>query len=309
MSLGRHQPSVETLELRSMMAALVPADTLGVVAASITAPGASGSGSVALSPATLAQGRPTTVVGISVTPAPGSSLRPSIVSVVGPAGERLSVYHPGQVGARAGGPATIFVLDDRPGPVTVNVAGRSGTTGTFQLRVFLPGDVDGSGHVDLADLDELAVDYLATNGESNYNPAADPLQTGVIAQQDARLLLRNLSHPTPNAPLSLHLQLAPGEAIAHPRTYDSGAITFQKQITVLGRTLPNSAVFVDGPLGYYKFNGPLIPTDSTGRFSYTLPVADTPGLVSNAIDPNLNFLVIAPDGRQLIRNYPILRIN
>ena len=307
----RRRPSLERMEPRLAMSIASPMATVGVTQGTVPGPGGLGSASVVVEPLNLAQGRSSTVIELVVTPSSGGTLNPSIMSVFGPSGKRLSVYDQGSLGTQPGRPATIFVLDDRPGPLTVNVAGRNHSFGPFQLSVKLPGDVNGSGHVDLADLQDLTGSYLAKVGDPNYNPAADFLQTGVISQADVRILERNLPNPTPNAPLSLNLQLAPGEALAHPRTYDSGAITLKEQITVLGRTMPNSAVFVDGPQGYYKFNGPLLATDAQGRFSYTLKVANAPGLglVSNLIDPALSFLVVAPNGRQLIRNYPILRIN
>ncbi len=298
---NRRRPRLEPMEPRMAMNASLPADTLGVSEGVVPAPGVSGSASVTIQPLNLAQGRPSTVIGLAVAPEPGSTLRPTIVSAFGPAGERLPVYHQGSPGARLGGPSTILVLDDRPGPLTVEVAGTGRSSGAFQLRVYLPGDVNGSGHVDIADLQDLASSYGSKVGQSRYNPAADFLQTGVISQQDARLLERNLSNPTPNVPLGLDVHLAAGQQTSEPHLYNSGPITRKKSVTIIGSTLPGSAVFVDGPLGYYKFNGPLLPVNAEGIFTYKL----TTGV---KFDPNTNFLVVAPDGRQLVRNFPIITI-
>ncbi len=305
----RVQLSLEPFEPRYALSSILPADTIGLSRGAVSATGITGSATVNIAPSYVAQGRSGTVIGLAVTPSAGSSLAIAGISAYGPSGAKLPVYSTPDSGTRSDGSTMTFVLDDTPGPVTIKVSGRDGTSGSFQVRVFLPGDVNGSGHVDLADLETLAHSYLSKVGTANYNPAADFVQSGVISQEDVKLLERNLSDPMPNVPLSLHLQLAPGEAIPHPRTYNSGAITLKKVVTVLGRTLPNSAVFVDGPLGYYKFNGPLLVANAQGKFSYTLNLVNSPDLPSTLFDPSLSFRVIAPDGRELVRNYPILRIN
>ena len=223
---SRRRLSLERLEPRLTMSASLPADTIGVSEGVVSGPGASGSASVAVETSNLAQGRSSTVIGLAVTPVPGSVLSPRIVSAFGPSGKRFPVYQQGSLGAKLGGPATILVLDDQAGLLTVDVAGKKGTSGSFQLQVYLPGDVDGSGHVDDADLLDIAASYGSKVGDPNYNPAADSLRTGRIAQQDVRLLVRNLSNPTPDVPQFLnvkpgsgrddfgtaHLQLGPGHA-------------------------------------------------------------------------------------------------
>ena len=298
----RHYLDLERLEDRLALAAgALPVDTIGIATGAVIGPGGVGSAAVAVAPGNLATGRSSTVIGVAVTPASGVGLQPRIKSVFGPGGERLPFYQQGSLGAKLGGPATVLVLDDQPGPITVNVAGRGRTTGAFQLRVYLPGDVDGSGHVDNADLQAIAPAYLSRTGDPNYVAAADPLQTGKVGQQAVRLIERNLSNPAPNRPLGLIAYLPPSQQAAQPNFYNSGPVTTAQTVTVIGQTLPNSAVFLDGYYGLYNFNGPFIPTDGQGNFRYTF----TP---RGKLDTTVNFLVIAPDGRQLIRNFPIYRI-
>ena len=293
---------LERLEDRlAMTAGALSADTIGIAPGVVIGPGRVGSASVAVAPENLAIGRSSTVIGVAIAPAAGTGLKPRIKSVFGPNGERLPFYQQGSLGAKLGGPSTVLVLDAQPGPITVNVAGRGRTSGAFQLRVYLPGDVNGSGQVDNADLQAIAPAYLARIGDANYLASADPLQTGKVGQQSVRLLERNLSNPAPNRPLGLIASLPPAQQAAQPHFYNSGPVTTAKTVTVIGQTLPNSAIFRDGVNGLYNFNGPFIPTDGRGNFRTTF----TP---RGKLDATVSFLVIAPDGRQLIRNFPIYRI-
>lgn len=305
----RCRPSLEGLEAREVFSVAglgLPADTLGVARGAIVGAGGSGSAAVAVAAANLATGRPSTVIGVAVTPlgpaGAGGTLQPRIVGVAGPDGRSLPFYQQGSLGAKLGGPATVLVLDGRPGPITVNVAGRGHTAGAFQVRAYLPGDVDGSGHVDNADLQAIAPAYQAKIGDPNYNPAADPLQTGVVGQQAVRLLERNLSDPTPDRVLGLIAYLKPSQQFAEHHIYNSGPVTATKgELTAIGQTLPNSAIFADGYYGLYNFNGPLITTDTQGNFRYTFQPR-------GKLDATVSFLVVTPDGRQLVRNFPIYRI-
>ena len=65
----------------------------------------------------------------------------------------------------------------------------------------------------------------------------------------------------------------------HPA--DSGGVTRDGTVTVVGKTTPNSIVFIDGPTtstrtqstGNFKFEGGALATDSQGFFYYTVTLA------------------------------------
>ena len=149
----------------------------------------------------------------------------------------------------------------------------------------------------------MAGAYLSRRGGRRYLPSADLNRDGKIDQSDARLLERNLPAPNPNVPLTLDLHLAPGEEVPHPSegVTNSGPITGKKFVTILGRTLPGALVFADSKNGFYEFNGPLLPTDAQGNFTYHLRLSDK-------ITASLSFLVIDGLNRQLVRNFPIFEI-
>ena len=212
----------------------------------------------------------------------------------------------------------------------------------------LVGDINGDGTVDLQDLQTLAQSYGTTAKQSGYNPAADLDHNGLIGQSDAKILEAHLpKFYKPSQKLTLYVTLAPGQLVAHPAPLsNSGPVTNNRVVTVVGKTLPGALVFADNLKGYYNFNGPLLPTDAKGRFTYTLSTDGAPqtatvagvttssgssgtatsgsstssGAGSNTAGSssttavtsdqltNLDLLVIDRYGRQLVFNVPIVRL-
>jgi hypothetical protein len=84
-----------------------------------------------------------------------------------------------------------------------------------------------------------------------------------------------------------------------PQMDNSGAITRLSNVTIPGRTIPGALVFADSSEGFYRFNGPLLPTDAAGGFTYNL--------LKDKLTASDSFLVINPHGRQLVKNDPTLR--
>jgi hypothetical protein len=65
-----------------------------------------------------------------------------------------------------------------PVPKETNIENNNFTGGT--VVVTIPGDVNGDGKVNLADLVALALAYRSTPGSSNWNPNADIDNNGVV---------------------------------------------------------------------------------------------------------------------------------
>jgi hypothetical protein len=169
------------------------------------------------------------------------------------------------------------------------------------------GDINGDGKVNLADLLAFAPSYMARKGDPNYNPAADFDHDGIINGGDARILLRHMTPLTPKLPLTARLTLAPQDQIHYSGPTISGAATFQRVVTILGHTTPESLVIEDnqtsrlpGGTQAYKFTGPAHATDANGFFSIT--ARNTEGLNNN------DFLIVDPFGQRLIIDFPIFWI-
>ncbi len=164
-----------------------------------------------------------------------------------------------------------------------------------------------------ADLQAYASSYLSVSGDPDFTPQYDFNGTGFIGQPDATPILRGLAAITPKTPLKVSLKLAPGEQVQGHHPADSGGVTRLGTVTVVGKTTPNSIVFIDGPTssthqqstGNFKFQGGAIATDSQGNFTYTVKLANVSRGGSLL---GVNFLIRTPFNQQVIRSFPILRL-
>ncbi len=164
-----------------------------------------------------------------------------------------------------------------------------------------------------ADLQEYAKVYLSFAGAPDFTPQYDFNGTGFIGQNDATPILRGLASITPREPLKLSLRLAPGEQVRGHHPANSGGVTRLATVTVIGKTTPNSIVFIDGPTtathseatGNFKFLGGALATDSRGYFYYNIELA---ALSHGGSLSAPGFLIRTPFNQQLTRAFPILRI-
>jgi hypothetical protein len=292
----RHIPTLDVLEGRQLPSASVPANTLEIVQGSVNTAGTVTQVSVPIAASTI-NGRIPIIIGAASSPVESSGVIPEIVSARGPDGRRLPVqqgfpYVPG-----VHDEATAFVQVSRPGTLTLGVSGTRGTTGAFQVRVYLPGDLNGDHQVTFADLQEFPKFFGAKIGDPRYNVAADANLNGQIGQEDGRALVRNLNPGVPRILLKVKLTLDPKQAVKGHVPSNSGGHTYFKNPTILGKTTPGSIVFADNSKGDYEFKGAAIATDAKGNFSYQATNKD--GINNN------DFLVIDPFGQQKVQDYPI----
>ena len=201
-----------------------------------------------------------------------------------------------------------FTTSSQPGLLTTAVSGLNQSTGAYTTQTTLVGDINGDGKVDLADVQAFAPTYMSRRGGPNYNPAADFNHNGVINLYDAKALMHNEAPSSPRLPLNSVLHLAPQDQIHYSGPTISGAATFHKVVTIVGRTTPGSLVIEDnhtarlpGGTQAYKFTGPAHAADAQGFFS--IVTTNEEGLNNN------DFLIIDPFGHQLIRDFPIYWIS
>ena len=291
-------PQFEALEIRLQLSLAVPANSIGTSAGSVSQPGGVSSASVTVAPQNLTASKRVTLVGIFVAPESGSTLAPHIVGVKESTGQLLSIKQGRPfVAGRDDGQAAAFVKVNQPGPLTVLVTGGNHTTGTYSLDVTLVGDINGDGTVSVNDLAPFAEAYGQSAGSSKYNAAADFNQDGIVNQIDAKALEKNMPLPPKNPALKLVMALTWADQAHYGTPTNHGGSTSKQDVTIIGKTVPGSIVIQDGTSGYYKWTGPAYATNSEGYFTATEKL--TQGI--NTFD----FLVIDPQGRQLIRSFPI----
>ncbi len=292
-------PAVESLEGRELMSLAVPANTIGIESGDVSAPRQVAAVPVEIPASSLTQGRSSTMYGITVGPLPGSTLAPRITGVIGANGKALPV-HLGAPFTPNHGQAFAYVPVSQPGPLTVLVAGNKETTGTFNVLVTLPGNINGTGSVNITDVQSFPPAYTSNINTAYYKPSADANRNGYIGIGDAKFLERNLPLPGPEKPLLLQIGLGDHEQVYPPQGSNSGGETYHSEVTIQGRTTPGSMLFLGFQFGHLTFSNAAISTNAQGRFQFQqeLPI----GITEDSI------LVISPYGQKLIRIFPIVRI-
>lgn len=254
---------------------------------------------LAVQPQNLTPVKRSSVIGISAVRLPNSLVQPQIVGATNQLGERLP-FHAGSPSLLLLHPQALgYATVRQPGPMTTQVTAIRGG-GPALVSNYLPGDLNGDGVVNFADLNAFTKAYLATTKDANYNPAADANRNGYVGQGDAKFLLRNFPPLGPKRPLQVRLGLGPGQFEVGSRLKNSGGITRAINITVLGKTTPGSIVFADSGLGDYTFTGPVDYADANGNFSFHFKLKPDDRLF------NTEYLILDPYGQQTIAAFPIL---
>ncbi len=188
------------------------------------------------------------------------------------------------------------------GTVTILVAGKGLSTGSYTVETTLPGDVNGDGQVNLADVQAFAKTYATKPGSSGpnkngYNAAADYNQNGLINLYDALALERNMTPLTKPGGGWAAINITPADALPYPGSRSSGGDTNDEKITINGYTTPGSIVLVDSTLGDYTFESQALATGANGFFS--VKAENTQGVNT------YNFKILDPFGHQYIRSFPV----
>ena len=297
----RSRPTLEPLEPKAVLSVSpLGAGTFFVTPGLVATPGGVGTTDAQVAQKNLPK-KPTTLIGLTALPDPGSPLNPKVVAARGADGKPLP-FHRGarylpfhNPGARG------YAKVATPGTLAVAVRGLKATDGPYAAGADLPGDVNGDGTVNLTDVEIFAKDYIhAKAGQTGYNPALDFNHNGQVGISDAKLLERNLQPLSPKKPLVVELKLAPGDQVPANGQLpsNSGGITYKQNTTILGHTTPGALVFADAGLGNYSFTGKVYAADAQGNFS--LPAVLTTGINT------FTFLAIDSYGQQTIAAFPVL---
>jgi hypothetical protein len=204
----------ERLETRALLTGGA-GDTFAIIPGTIDKPGGTAAIQFTIDPAHFTLPRHTFTLGIDVVPGPNSGLKPLITSVDDPHGNLIpqtfsSIYDPHLSPlAVASGQGTRAVLTpvsfypnnpNKPATYVVNVTAEGNTSGTFQLDFYLPGDADGDGVVDQADLQLTRRAFGSHPGDPNFNVNADVNRDGRIGRIDLAYVQQNMGVSTTVSP-------------------------------------------------------------------------------------------------------------
>ncbi len=286
--LRRHRLAPEQLEDRMVLSA-GQGSTFAIMPDSITTPGKAQATSFTISPSLFTPGAHGKItLGVDVTavtppnsatsnlPSVANAVKPLIVSITGPNGQRIAAEHShydAQI-ARANHlgdtptSAALFTVrvpktGQAPQNYTVQVKGLQHSTGKYLLGFYLPGDAAGTGTVTKTDITTIKTLQGVMSTSSNYNFDADANRNGVINRQDLRIAQMNLGASTTVSPV-LSVNLDPASDPAMNRTTPYSSVHFA------GKTTPGATVtFADQA----NHNATTTTTaDSTGAYSIMVPL-------------------------------------
>ena len=211
----------------------------------------------------------TVVLGFQLEATAGSTLDPATVQITDSTGATVTprYINPDLPGNTQSLNLAALALGD----YTLTVGGDRGTTGQFQLSVFLAGDVDGNFKVELPEGTTIRNLIGSTVGDGRYLVTADSNLDGVITSFDYTQWRANVSNSTTVRPLSVTLQLPPGL----PTLPDGSAVTGSSTVVVHGTTQPDTAVALETSSDA-QFDEGSTTSDAAGNYSFT--VALNPGL-------------------------------
>jgi hypothetical protein len=159
----------------------------------------------------------------------------------------------------------------KPTTYTVNVQGLASTSGGFLLGFYLPGDVNGDGAVNAADITAVKAAMGSRTGQSNYNFNADVNRDGRIGKIDLAYTLQNQGVSTNVSPV-VQANLVPS-SVTNPSTRTttkptaqfSGSASANATITYTNTTFPSMTPVTT-------------TTDGSGNYTITVPLGVGPNV-------------------------------
>jgi YD repeat-containing protein len=199
-------------------------------------------------------------VGVEVSPRAGSSFNPAAATILDQTGAAISPLK-----ARdnlRGSQNSVAIFDLKPGMFSLQVRGEQGTTGDYEVNVFLVGDFDGSGMVTNADYAAIRNRHGARIGTTNYDAAADADLDGRISSADLGWAWRNIGDQTDINVVTLSGSFAAG-VVQLP---DGRFGTRESSVRVTGQSLPRATIHLDSD-GDGLFNDGDTVANSQGTYS------------------------------------------
>jgi hypothetical protein len=220
-------------------------------------------------------------MGIDVIPASGSTINPLISSVFGHGDTQIipqtfhSVYNPHltyQQLSAGDGPSSVLtplqlghgVNANSPITYTVHVTAFNNTSGNFLLGFYLPGDVNGDGTVNKADLAIVKSLQNVTKDSPNYNFEADANRDGRIGKIDTSFTLQNQGVSVSVSPVVT--------ANVNPADVNSAGLALTNPIQYTGTATPGAKITFTNSISGVPAT--TTTADSTGNYSINVPLGN-----------------------------------
>jgi hypothetical protein len=269
----------EMLETRQMLTGGV-GSTFAIIPGTISKANGQVSVSFSLNPAYFTDpGNKPFTLGLDVAPGTSSTVNPVIQSVTTPTGKTIGVSHAvydsavkrsGQEATDKNSTAALVTIPGLPAKTAksftykVNVSAIGQTSGQVLVGFYLPGDANGLGTINQADLNAIkyALNSNAAQTNGKYAFDADANRDGQINKQDVTIATKDLGVGTTVSPV-ISANVAPTEMVD-----PTNRITNQNSVTITGSGTPNETVT-------YSETGevPVTTTaDKSGNYSITIPL-------------------------------------
>jgi hypothetical protein len=271
----------EALESRALMTGGA-GNTFAILPGEVLKPGGSAVVKFTIDPTHFHLPSGKLTLGIDVAPDPTGTLHPAIGGVIAPNGAPVRTVHSvydrhvttTQAGLGRGTTAVLAQIQLDPAnptkPVTyeVDVKGVLDSSGKFLLGFYLPGDANGDGTVNAADLTAIRSALNANSTSKNYSFDADANRDGRIGMNDLHVAQLNQGVSLDIAPdVGANLDPA-GMLDANQRVSRNPTAHFTGSLT------PGASVT------YAEVNNKVKPVSTTadakGHYSITVPLAAGP---------------------------------
>ncbi len=275
----KSSPGAERLESRSLLTGGA-GNTFALVPAVIDEPGGTVDVAFTISQPPFRLPRGKMVVGVDAVAQPGSGVTPLVSQIANPHGDVVpqaihSIYDPhlsrGAVAAGAGTSAVLTPIvlfpnqANRSATYTATISGENNTSGDVIVGFYLPGDADGDGVVNNADLTIVRGSMNSVVGDGRYNFDADANRDGRVGLIDLAYTLQNQGVSTTVTPF-VTANLDPAS--------DTGAqdrITDLTSVRIQGSGTPGSTLLIEDLSGRNTPIESVIGAD--GNYIVTLPLS------------------------------------
>ena len=272
------QLGAELLETRELLTS-GGGDTFAIIPGAITTAGQTTTLNFTIDPTHFTIPKDKLALGIDVAAASGSTVTPMILSVNGPNGRIVpetlhSIYDPSLLKSGAvtslGTTAVVSTLKFKPASLatpqtySVTVMGTNKTTGQFELGFYLPGDANGDGVVNQADITAVKAALHSKAGATNYSFDADANRDGRIGAVDLKYAQENMGVETTISPvISANLDQSTDPLLAQ-------GVTTKPSVNYTGTVSPDATVTFQAVPGTAL---PVTTTaDSSGNYKITVPL-------------------------------------